>query len=180
VLPATVVLVEGGSDQLAVEALALRSGRDLAAEGVLVRPIGGAGNVATVLAGLPTGTRVLGLCDAREAVVYRRAGSFEFFVCDADLEDELIRALGVEAVLAIVEAEGELRAFRTLQQQPAQVGRGVDQQLRRFFGTRSGRKHRYAPLLVGALGDASVPAPLRDLLLRLEVRPRRGARPPDP
>lgn len=165
--PATVVLVEGGSDQLAVEALAARTGRDLAAEGVFVRPIGGAGNVASVLAKLPPGTRALGLCDAREAVVYRRAGSFEFFVCDADLEDELVRALGVEAVLAVVEAQGELRAFQTLRQQPAQVGRAVDQQLRRFFGTKSGRKARYAPLLVGALDDAAVPRPLRELLARL-------------
>jgi hypothetical protein len=30
-----------------------------------------------------------------------------FFVCTLDLEDELIRALGIEAVERIIEAEGE-------------------------------------------------------------------------
>jgi hypothetical protein len=38
----TVVLVEGISDQIAVETLAVRLGRDLAAEGVAVLPTGGA------------------------------------------------------------------------------------------------------------------------------------------
>src|SRR4029453_5508453 len=36
-----VVLVEGFSDQIAIETLAVRRGRDLAAEGVVVVPIGG-------------------------------------------------------------------------------------------------------------------------------------------
>ncbi|WKU06104.1 TOPRIM nucleotidyl transferase/hydrolase domain-containing protein [Micromonospora sp. HUAS LYJ1] len=38
----TVVLVEGVSDRGAVEALAVRRGRDLPGEGVRVLPIGGA------------------------------------------------------------------------------------------------------------------------------------------
>lgn len=38
----SVVLVEGLSDQAAIEALAVRRGRDLAAEGVAVVPMGGA------------------------------------------------------------------------------------------------------------------------------------------
>ena len=46
-----------------------------------------------------------------------------FFVCEADLEDELIRALGPDAVEAVVEAHGELGSFRTLQKQPAWRGR---------------------------------------------------------
>ena len=44
-----VVLVEGASDQLAVEALAARRGRDLDAEGVSVVSIGGAGNIGRFL-----------------------------------------------------------------------------------------------------------------------------------
>ena len=63
-----------------------------------------------------------------------------FYVCDVDLEDELIRALGTAAVEAIVDAQGELGTFRTFQHQPAQRGRPAEAQLRRFMGTASGRK----------------------------------------
>ena len=64
----SVILVEGVSDQLAVEALAARRGRDLAAEGVAVVPIGGAGNIRRFLEELiPQGIRIAGLCDAGEA-----------------------------------------------------------------------------------------------------------------
>ena len=40
----------------------------------------------------------------------------------------------------------------------------LDQQLRRFMGTRSGRKARYATLLVEALDDDAIPDPLRAVL----------------
>ena len=66
-----------------------------------------------------------------------------FYVCVEDLEDELIRALGVASVEHVVEAQGELGSFRTLQKQSAQQGRTIEQQLRRFMGTRSYRKIRY-------------------------------------
>jgi hypothetical protein len=61
-----VVLVEGLSDRIAVETLAARQGRDLAAEGVAVTPIGGAQAIGRALAGLRPGVRVAGLCDAGE------------------------------------------------------------------------------------------------------------------
>jgi hypothetical protein len=92
-----------------------------------------------------------------------------FFVCCRDLEDELIRALGTDAVLAVVEANGELRAFRTMQSQPAQRGHTVEEQLHRFIGTKSGRKARYARALVEALDLAHVPAPLSRLLDHLTM-----------
>ena len=85
-------------------------------------------------------------------------------MCDADLEDELIRALGVAAVEQVVAEQGELTSFRTLQKQPAQRGRSVEAQLRRFMGSRGGRKIRYVPLLVEALDLARVPRPLDRLL----------------
>ena len=62
-----------------------------------------------------------------------------FYVCDADLEDELIRALGAAAVERVLDTQGELAPFRTFQQQPAWRGRPTEQQLRRFLGTFSGR-----------------------------------------
>jgi len=167
--------VEGVSDRLAVEALAARRGRDLAAEGVAVVPIGGAGNIRRFLDELiPQGVRLAGLCDAAEEPDFRlaltRAGlgadleRAGFYVCDADLEDELIRCLGAEHVVRIVEAQGELGRLRTFQNQPAQRTRGLEAQLRRFMGTRGGRKIQYAPLLVGALDLARVPRPLDAVL----------------
>lgn len=45
----TVVLVEGVSDRAAVEALAVRRGRDLTAEGVVVVPLGGATGITRFL-----------------------------------------------------------------------------------------------------------------------------------
>jgi hypothetical protein len=85
-------------------------------------------------------------------------------VCDADLEDELIRCLGADTVERILAAEGELGSFRTFQKQPAQRGRPVQAQLRRFLGTKQGRKIRYGTLLVEALDLADVPRPLDGVL----------------
>ncbi|MFI1097392.1 TOPRIM nucleotidyl transferase/hydrolase domain-containing protein [Streptomyces sp. NPDC020917] len=163
------VLLEGPSDVAAVDALAAARGRDLAAEGVCVLPIGGAMSVArfTRLLGPPgLDLRLTGLCDEREAGYYARAWERsgatqqDFFVCTADLEDELIRALGVTRVQQLVRAEGDLRALQTFLQQPAQRDRTPQQQLRRFFGTKKGRKIHYGRVLVEALTPDRVPAPL--------------------
>ena len=73
--PRAVVLVEGLSDQCAVEALAERRGRDLRAERVSVVPIGGAQAIGQFLnlfgpAGLDV--RLAGICDAGEEGDFRR------------------------------------------------------------------------------------------------------------
>jgi hypothetical protein len=180
----TVVLVEGVSDQVALRAIAGRRGRDLDAEGVAIVPMGGARNIRRFLERFgPQGldARLAGLCDAREEHDFRRgleqAGfgsnlsradmeSLGFYVCVADLEDELIRCLGAAAVEQVVDAQGELGSFRTFQKQPAQQGRSIQEQLRRFMGTRGGRKVRYARLLVDALDLANVPRPLDRVLAR--------------
>ncbi|MFD3807431.1 TOPRIM nucleotidyl transferase/hydrolase domain-containing protein [Streptomyces sp. NPDC058619] len=172
----TAVLLEGLSDLAAVEALAGARGRDLAAEGVCVVSMGGAMSVARYagLLGPPgLGLRLTGLCDAGEQGFYERglerAGApyRGFFVCAADLEDELIRALGTDRVEEVIGAEGDLRAWQTFLRQPAQHGRPRPQQLRRFLGTKKGRKIRYSRLLVEALAPDRVPAPLDDLLAAL-------------
>jgi hypothetical protein len=177
-----VVLVEGISDQRALEALAERRGRNLDAEGISVVPIGGAQSIGRFLnlfgpQGL--GVRLAGLCDAGEERDFRRglerAGlgsdltraemeSLGFYVCVADLEDELIRALGAASVEQIIAAQGELHSFRTLQKQPEWRGRTNEEQLRRFMGSGGSRKIRYARLLVEALDLTRVPRPL-DLVL---------------
>ena len=177
-----VVLVEGISDQRAVEALARRRGRDLAAEEVAVVPIGGAQAISRFLERFgPHGldVRLAGLCDAAEESQFRRGlelaglGSnitraemerLGFYVCEADLEEELVAALGAAAVLEVVEARGDLGPFRTLQKQPAWAGRAVEEQLRRFMGSGGRRKIRYATYLVEALDLARVPRPLDGVL----------------
>jgi hypothetical protein len=171
-----VVLLEGPSDAAAVSALAASRGRDLAAEGVCVLPMGGAmsvGRFARLLGPAGLGLRLTGLCDEAERRFYARgleqpgAEQQEFFVCAADLEDELIRALGPARVEELVRAEGDLRALQTFLRQPAQRGRTAQQQLRRFLGTKKGRKIRYGHVLVEALDPDGVPAPLDDLLAGL-------------
>ena len=65
----SVVLVEGISDQRALEALAERRGRDLEAQGISVVAMGGSKNVTRFLEMFgPQGfdVRLAGLCDAAE------------------------------------------------------------------------------------------------------------------
>jgi hypothetical protein len=154
------ILVEGASDRVALETLARRRRLDPPAVVVL----GGAHAVAARAREALEGVELVGLCDAREERVFRRSVA-RVHVCDPDLEGELIRALGPERVLRVVEAEGELASFRTLQRQPAQRRRPLEAQLVRFLAGRAGNKERYARLLVEALELDRVPAAL-DAALR--------------
>ena len=71
-----VVLVEGMSDQAALETLAGRLGRNLREEGVFIVPMGGATNIGHFL-GLfgpqGFGVRLAGLCDEGEERDFRRS-----------------------------------------------------------------------------------------------------------
>lgn len=182
----TIVLVEGPSDGAAVRALAQRRGRDLDAEGVSIVAIGGYGNFGRFLerygpSGL--GVRLACLYDAPEERHFRngleRAGfgsaltradleALGFYACDVDLEDELTRALGPAAMEELLAAQGELRAFRTYQKQPAHRERAIEPQLRGFMWNR---KLEYGVLLVNALQLDRVPRPLAAVLAH--VRPGR-------
>jgi hypothetical protein len=183
--PRAVVLVEGVSDQVALEVLARRRGRDLEAERIAILPMGGATNIRRFVdeyGPRGRGLRLAGLCDVAEVGLFTRAleraglgadldraemEALGFFVCDADLEDELIRALGFAAVEDVIEAQGDLRSLRIMQKQPAQQGRTQREQLRRFMSTRGGRKVHYARMLVDALDLADVPRPLDGVLAHL-------------
>lgn len=169
----TAVLVEGLSDYYALHAAAALASRDLKDEQTVVVPMGGATNLRHYIDHFRLSGRIkrlVGLCDLAEEpffvqTVERSSGpAVDFFVCDRDLEDELIRAVGAQGVEAIIEREGELESFRRLQQMPPHRGRSVDEQLHRFMGVRSGRKYRYAPLLAAALTEETLPRPIRDLL----------------
>jgi len=172
-----VVLAEGPSDQAAVEVLARRQRRDLAAEGVEVvssvaltrsgsswatfRRMSGRPGSATRARWLHSGALSnVGMGPAATPTDLEALG---FFVCEPDLEGELIRALGAPGVEAVLETTGKLTAFRTFQKQPQRQGRRVESQLRRFFGSSAG-KIRHAPLMVEALDLDRIPKPLDSLL----------------
>jgi hypothetical protein len=177
-----IVLVEGGSDQAALEVLAHRRGLTLGRGGLCMVAMGGATSIGHFVRLLgPRGLNIPlgGLCDAGQEAYVRGAlrqggvtpagGQAEleahgFYVCTADLEDELIRAVGTAAVQQIIASCGELRSFRTLQRQPAHRQESVDEQLHRFMGTRSGRKGLYARLLAEAVTPAKGPRPLDRVL----------------
>lgn len=178
------VLVEGASDRIALEVLARRSGRDLAADGVRIVELGGATNVRRMLREVLVdriGWNIAGLYDvAEEAYVVRaltaaglgpvpdrgRLEQLGFFACEPDLEDELIRAVGEGRMLQVMDALGDLASFRRLQHQPAQRGRSQHDQLRRFLSARSGNKARYAAALAEAMPLDVVPRPIAEVLLR--------------
>ncbi len=180
-----VVLVEGESDRVALLRLAARRDRDLAAEGVEIVAMGGITNTRAFASrygpgGL--GVPISGLYDAGEEAKLRqglaaaglgaalaadRLSGLGFYKCSADLEEELIRALGIEAVEAVIEAAGEARSLRLLAGMPAQRDWTREAVLRRFLGVRSGRKARYAALLVEALEPGCAPEPLAAVLERV-------------
>jgi hypothetical protein len=183
-----VVLVEGISDQIAVETLAGRRGRRLGVEGVTVVPVGGAHAIARYLRRFgPGGARasLAGLCDAGAEDIVRRGlaaagvGSprsradlerMGFHVCVQDLEEELIRAAGAALAEELLGAQGDLGSFRTMQRQPAWRGKPREAQLRRFLGAGSYRKLRYARLLVDAIDLNRMPEPLDAVLAAVQLR----------
>ena len=161
-----VILVEGESDRIAVERLAVRRGRDLVAEGVAVVAVGGAHALERALGALDT-ERVAGLYDRGEEVAIRRAlvragvTPDGFYACDPDLEGELVRALGPERMIRLVEERGQLAAFRTYQKRPEKRSLPMEAQL---HGWLHNWKVRYAEALVDALDLEHVPSPLLGVL----------------
>jgi hypothetical protein len=180
----TLVLLEGESDLAAVQALARMVGCDLDAGRIQLRATHGVTNFSrALLEFLNANPDALfcGLYDIAEERHVRRALAragialaddaslepFGFFACTADLEDELIAALGADSVERVIEAQSELASLRRFQAMPEHRDRPVRQQLRRFLGTRATRKIRTAPRLVEALTVDRLPRPLAGLAARL-------------
>ncbi|OJU42532.1 MAG: hypothetical protein BGN97_09335 [Microbacterium sp. 69-10] len=188
-----VVLVEGRSDRLALEALARRRAESQAGDdsldGVELRELDGITNLRKALTALRgTSARVLGLYDAAERryvqMVLARLGMLDdaagptpdmdpleplgFFGCERDLEDEVIRAAGAELVLEALDTRERAR-FRRFQRQPAQRVR-IEEQLHRFAGTAAGRKSRFAADVIDAVPLDRTPATLNRLLDRVGGR----------
>ena len=184
----TIILVEGVTDELAVALAARRLGRDLKAKGVTVVPIHGAHAIGRFMRRFVTEEprpMLAGLYDAGEEDVIRAAlepagygstldrGGLEsagFFACEADLEDELIRAAGETLLLRLIELEGDAHPWHTFQKQQAWEGRPVDQQFRRFIRSISERNSRYIRAIVGTIEPSRLPRPLRLLLDYVEPR----------
>ena len=184
----TVVLLEGRSDVAAVRAVAAAYGLSDRVHRYRLIDMGGVTNIRRQLVAIRSRSapvRVIGMCDAGEAHVFIRALQIDgdgphpeaalaehgFYVCEADLEDELIRASGSARVVSLLGRLGLQARFAAFQRQPAWRGRPLPEQLHRFAGVASGRK----PLLAGALAEGlapdEVPAPLRQLIARIADEP---------
>lgn len=174
-----VILVEGSSDRIAIETVAMRLDIDLAGDGIQVVEMGGASSIGAFLSRFGRDIRLAGLYDANEAPVIARnltrAGlgspatpdeleAFGFFMCINDLEDELIRAVGVEAIEEIVRAAGDARPFTTFRHQPEWRNQPLQAQFHRFLGSGARRKIRYADYLVESAELTRLPRPLVSVL----------------
>jgi hypothetical protein len=181
----TWVLLEGASDVAAVQAASERAGLELGDAGVRLIDMGGATNVRRHLldaARAPTSPRVLGMCDIKEGGFFVRAlrelecdvssvdelPRWGFQLCDRDLEDELMRALGPDGVRRVLDSLRLSGRFATFTRQPAWAARDFHEQARRFAGVASGRKEVMAAALAATLDPEALPSPLRQLLDDLE------------
>jgi predicted ATPase len=175
------VLVEGLSDKYAIEALAERKGRNLDAEGVSVVAMKGCGLIGTFLSLLGSkglGVRLVGMCDGPEDEQWAKSleehgfgkgmdraamAKVGFFVCDKDLEDVLVTAVGDAQALKILDGQGEKPAFDSYVKQPAHAGKSQHEQICDFLHSR-GRHIRYAPLLVDELDLTKTPPALEGVV----------------
>ncbi|GAA1995107.1 TOPRIM nucleotidyl transferase/hydrolase domain-containing protein [Microbacterium pumilum] len=178
--PRAIVLVEGVSDQIAVDTLAQRLGAG--DRGIAVVPVGGAQGLRRMLRTIRVdhpAVPLSGLYDIAEARVIRRAleevglltptDEIEvagFFACVSDLEDELLRACGPELIEACLADNGDIIAFRKLQKQPEWRDRPIDAQLRRWMTSGARRKLRYARIFVDTIPLERMPQPLMAVLRR--------------
>jgi energy-coupling factor transporter ATP-binding protein EcfA2 len=171
-----VILVEGFSDFLALQRLAALAGRNLDGEAVALIALEGESLFKHYLdlfgpGGLELDLR--GLCDldAESSWISRLAatgypvsdrGSLTtngFFVCDPDLEAELVDALGAVQVEQVLDEDGAHASFEAFAAENAGVA--VEELQRRFIKKD---KIRWAPLLATRLTAQSIPNPIAELL----------------
>jgi predicted ATPase len=173
-----IMFVEGPSDHLAILALAKKKNLSLDSLGVSIVTLNGAGILTWYLKLFgPSGfgLSLCGLCDSDHlsewSKVLEGAGlgtnlsqatmeAIGFFVCVRDLEDELIKALGLAKVIQIIDQIGDNGAWNIFCQQPKNKGLSQAEQLHAFL---TKRKVLYAPLLVSKL-STTIPRPLEEVL----------------
>jgi ABC-type ATPase involved in cell division len=171
-----VVLVEGFSDFLALQRLAEIAGRNLDGEAVALIALEGETLFKHYLqlfgpSGLDLELRGLCDADAEASWISRLAaagnpvsdrGSLAasgFFVCDPDLEGELLHALGESQVEQVLDKDGALSAFQTFTGQNTGVANAL---LQGQFVKKD--KIRWAPLLASEIAEQAIPEAIRELL----------------
>jgi predicted ATPase len=174
----SIIIVEGFSDLLAVRRSADVTGRNLDGAGVSVLSLDGAGTIKHYLRLFgPQGLDLdlHGLCDedaeadwiakltdAGIAVATRTdLEGHGFYVCDPDLEFELVAALGSTGVKQVVAEHGAEGTYNSFANQSSNSGKSEIEVQVAFFKRD---KVRWAPLLSDALKPTSVPSPIADLL----------------
>lgn len=180
--PRLVCLLEGASDVAAVRRLMTAQAIDPAPiELVNLQGVTNVGRVLKELRQVRGDVDVVGMCDVAESRFVERALAedglpvtdvtdlpiYGFFVCEADLEEELIRALGPERARDALVGQGLGGKLEALRTQPEWADRPLAEQLHRFCGAASGRKEAAAAILAGELTPDEVPEPLALLLDRL-------------
>lgn len=174
-----IMFVEGPSDRLAILSLAKKNNLSLDSLGVSVIALNGAGILAWFLKLFgPAGFQlpVCGICDLDHASqwskVLENSGlgknlsrsdmeKIGFFVCDRDMEDELVRALGDAVVLQAIDENGDIKDWNLFCQQSNNKVLAQPAQIRAFLAAK--RKVLYAPILVSKL-STTVPRPLKEVL----------------
>lgn len=173
-----IMFVEGPADRLAILSLARKNNLSLDSRGVSVIALNGA-DILTWFLKLfgPTGFQlpVCGMCDLDHAPQWskcledsglgknRSQADMEkigFFVCDRDLEDELVKALGDAKVIQAINENGDTKAWNVFCQQPTYKALAQPALIRAFLAKR---KVLYAPILVSEL-STTIPRPLKEVL----------------
>ncbi|MCH8613220.1 hypothetical protein [Arsenicicoccus dermatophilus] len=180
--PALVALLEGVSDVAAVRAALTTAGVDLTkVELVDLQGVTNVGRVLAEIRQLRPEAEVVGMCDAGEVrhVMTALAAdgcpatdasdlpAYGFFVCEPDLEDELLRALGTPRAVEAIRRSPLGGKLQALQVQPAWRDLELDEQLRRFTRTPAARKERVAGVLAEALTREELPEPIAMLVDRI-------------
>jgi hypothetical protein len=174
-VPVARLFVEGRSDVAAVSALARSHNVQLTR--VAVVSLEGITNVRRELRAHRDGAPTAVLCDAGETGFVTRTLDADdgldhppvrLFVCDRDLEDELIRALGPRRAAEVVRLAGIGDSFDRMSRQPQWRDEPLAAQLRRFAGAGAGRKELLAEAWATALLPGAVPAPLADAMAWLQ------------
>jgi hypothetical protein len=173
-----VVFVEGFSDLLAVRACASTLDIDLDARGVSLISLEGADILQHYLSLLgPSGlnVRMRGLCDldkeARWTALLTVAGisinsrsdlnAAGFHVAEADLEEELVKALGITDTERVISEAGLTNRLEGFEKQPTNAGLSREDLLTAFAGTL---KIKLAPLLASEIPASDIPGPIKALL----------------
>ena len=156
-----VILVEGITDRLALEAVAGRLGVDLG--GVAIVPIGGAQAVRRAAAEYE-GEHVVGLCDAGEERYFRRVLGDATFVCRRTSRTSCSAPSACRASRSCSKRRASSRRSATSRTSPHGAAARRRRDCRAGSSRPTGRRYRYLPLLVEMLEPDEIPAPLVGVL----------------